>query len=205
MAKINLLPWREELRKKKQKDFLNALVLSILAGFIILGLIHTYIEGLIAYQEQRNQILKNEIALLDKKIVEIKDIEDKKSKLLVKIDLIQKLQESRPEIVHLFDEISKTTPDGVFLTKFTQTGSNLIFEGKSQSNARISAFMRAIEASPWLQTPTLTVIQSPDKQSSKQSSDKTNNEQLSDFTLNAKQGKQNTETENEGTYEPVGN
>ena len=205
MAKINLLPWREELRKKKQKDFLNALVLSILAGFIILGLIHTYIEGLIAYQEQRNQILKNEIALLDKKIVEIKDIEDKKSKLLVKIDLIQKLQESRPEIVHLFDEIPKTTPDGVFLTKFTQTGSNLIFEGKSQSNARISAFMRAIEASPWLQTPTLTVIQSPDKQSSKQSSDKTNNEQLSDFTLNAKQGKQNTETENEGTYEPVGN
>jgi type IV pilus assembly protein PilN len=205
MAKINLLPWREELRKKKQKDFLNALVLSILAGFIILGLIHTYIEGLIAYQEQRNQILKNEIALLDKKIAEIKDIEDKKSKLLVKIDLIQKLQESRPEIVHLFDEIPKTTPDGVFLTKFTQTGSNLIFEGKSQSNARISAFMRAIEASPWLQTPTLTVIQSPDKQSSKQSSDKTNNEQLSDFTLNAKQGKQNTETENEGTYEPVGN
>ena len=205
MAKINLLPWREELRKKKQKDFLNALVLSILAGFIILGLIHTYIEGLIAYQEQRNQILKNEIALLDKKIVEIKDIEDKKSKLLVKIDLIQKLQESRPEIVHLFDEIPKTTPDGVFLTKFTQTGSNLIFEGKSQSNARISAFMRAIEASPWLQTPTLTVIQSPDKQSSKQSSDKTNNEQLSDFTLNAKQGKQNTETENEGTYEPDGN
>ena len=205
MAKINLLPWREELRKKKQKDFLNALVLSILAGFIILGLIHTYIEGLIAYQEQRNQILKNEIALLDKKIVEIKDIEDKKSKLLVKIDLIQKLQESRPEIVHLFDEISKTTPDGVFLTKFTQTGSNLIFEGKSQSNARISAFMRAIEASAWLQTPTLTVIQSPDKQSSKQSSDKTNNEQLSDFTLNTKQGKQNTETENEGTNEPVRN
>ena len=118
MAKINLLPWREELRKKKQKDFLNALVLSILAGFIILGLIHTYIEGLIAYQEQRNQILKNEIALLDKKIVEIKDIEDKKSKLLVKIDLIQKLQESRPEIVHLFDEIPKITPDGIFLTSF---------------------------------------------------------------------------------------
>jgi len=180
-------------------------VLSVLVGFIIFGSIHTYIEGLKAYQEQRNQKLQYEISLLDKKIVEIKDIEDKKSKLLVKIDLIQKLQESRPEIVHLFDEISKTTPDGVFLTKFTQTGSNLIFEGKSQSNARISAFMRAIEASPWLQTPTLTVIQSPDKQSSKQSSDKTNNEQLSDFTLNAKQGKQNTETENEGTYEPVGN
>jgi len=201
MAKINLLPWREELRKQKQKDFLNAIVLSILVGFIILGLIHTYIEGLKAYQEQRNQILQNEIALLDKKIIDIKDVEEKKSKLLAKIDLIQKLQESRPEIVHLFDEISKTTPDGVYLTKFTQTGSELIFEGKSQSNARISAFMRAIEASPWLQAPTLKVIQS----SAKESPDKTDTEQLSDFMLRARQGKQNSETGNGGQNESVGN
>ena len=201
MAKINLLPWREELRKKKQKAFLNAIVLSILAGFIILGLVHATIEGFKAYQEQRNQMLQNEIALLDKKIVDIKDIEEKKSKLLAKIDLIQKLQESRPEIVHLFDEIPKTTPDGIYLTKFTQTGSELIFEGKSQSNARISAFMRAIESSTWLQTPTLNVIQSPDKQTP----DKTDIEQLSDFTLHAKQGKRNAETGNGGKYEPVGN
>lgn len=201
MAKINLLPWREELRKQKQKDFLNAMVLSALFAIIILGVVHTYIEELQAYQEQRNQILQNEIALLDKKIIDIKDIEEKKRKLLAKIDLIQKLQESRPEIVHLFDEIPRTTPDGVFLTKFTQTGSELLFEGKTQSNARVSAFMRAIEASPWLQTPTLNVIQSPDKQSS----DKTNAEQLSDFTLHAKQGKQNAETKNGGTHEPVGN
>ena len=201
MAKINLLPWREELRKQKQKDFLNAIVLSILVGFIILGLIHTYIEGLKAYQEQRNQILQHEIALLDKKIIDIKDVEEKKSKLLAKIDLIQKLQESRPEIVHLFDEISKTTPDGVYLTKFTQTGSELIFEGKSQSNARISAFMRAIEASPWLQAPTLTVSQS----SAKESPDKTDTEQLSDFMLRARQGKQNSEAGIGGQDESVGN
>ncbi len=201
MAKINLLPWREELRKQKQKDFLNSMALSVLVGIIILSLVHTYIGGLKAYQEQRNQILQNEIALLDKKIVDIKNIEEKKRKLLAKIDLIQKLQESRPEIVHLFDEIPKTTPDGVFLTKLTQTGSELIFEGKSQSNARISAFMRAIEASPWLQTPTLNVIQSPVKQSS----DKVETEQLSDFTLHAKQGKQNAETETGGRHEPVGN
>lgn len=201
MSKINLLPWREELRKQKQKDFLNALVLSVLVGFITLGLVHTYIEGLKAYQEQRNQMLQNEIALLEKKIVDIKDIEEKKRKLLAKIDLIQKLQESRPEIVHLFDEIPKATPDGVFLTKFTQTGSELIFEGKSQSNARISAFMRAIDGSPWLQTPTLNVIQSPNKQSP----DKTDTEQLSDFTLHASQGKQNAEIENGGINESVGN
>lgn len=201
MAKINLLPWREELRKQKQKNLLNAIALSVLAGIVILGLVHTYIEGLKTYQEQRNQMLQNEIALLDKKIVEIKDIEEKKSKLLAKIDLIQNLQESRPEIVHLFEEIPKITPDGVFLTKFTQTGSELVFEGKSQSNARISAFMRAIEASPWLQTPTLNVIKSPDKQSP----DKTDTDQLSDFTLHARQGKKNVGAEQGGTHEPVGN
>jgi type IV pilus assembly protein PilN len=196
MAKINLLPWREELRKQKQKDFLNAMALSALFAIILLGMVHTFIEELKAYQEQRNRLLQNEIVLLDKKIIGIKDIEEKKSKLLAKIDLIQKLQESRPEIVHLFDEIPKTTPDGVFLTKFTQIGPELAFEGKSQSNARISAFMRSIEASSWLQTPTLNVIQSPDK---------TDAEQLSNFTLHAKQGRQSAETENGGTHEPVGN
>lgn len=203
MAKINLLPWREELRKQKQKDFVYSIVLSVLVGFIIVGSIHTYMKGLKTYQEKRNQKLQNEIVLLDKKIIEIKDIEDKKKKLLAKIDLIHKLQESRPEIVHLFDEIPKTTPDGIFLTKFSQNGPDLIFEGKSQSNARISAFMRAIEASPWLQTPTLNVIQSQ----TKQSNDKTeaDTEKLSDFTLHAQQGKQNVEPENRGAHEPVRN
>jgi type IV pilus assembly protein PilN len=123
---------------------------------------------------------------LDKKIIEIKDIEAKKKQLQAKIDLIQQLQESRPEAVHLFDEIPKITPDGIFLTKFTQTGADLIFEGKSDSNARISAFMRAIEASLWLQKPTLSVIKLPDKPSN----NKTDTEPLSDFNLHALQGKQ---------------
>jgi type IV pilus assembly protein PilN len=194
MARINLLPWREELRKQKKQEFLQVIGLSVLVTFIILSIVHTYIEGLKAYQEQRNQMLQNEIVLLDKKIVEIRSIEEKKSKLLSKIDLIQKLQESRPEIVHLFDEIPKATPDGVFLAKFTQTGTELIFEGKSQSNARVSAFMRAIDASLWLQTPTLNVIKSPEK---------TDSEQLSDFTLHAKLGRQ--EAESGGAHESVGN
>ena len=200
MAKINLLPWREELLKRKQKDFFNGIVLSVLVGIIIMGLLHVYFAGLEAYQEQRNQTLLNEIAELNKKIIAINSIEDKKKKLLAKIDLIQKLQESRPQIVHLFDEIPKVTPDGVFLTKFTQTGTELIFEGKSQSNARVSAFMRAIEASLWLQTPKLTVIQS-----NLQPSNKTATEQLSDFTLRAEQEKQNAKTEDGGTNESVGN
>ena len=200
MAKINLLPWREELLKRKQKDFFNGIVLSVLVGIIIMGLLHVYFAGLEAYQEQRNQMLLNEIAELNKKIIAINSIEEKKKKLLAKIDLIQKLQESRPQIVHLFDEIPKVTPDGVFLTKFTQTGSELIFEGKSQSNARVSAFMRAIEASPWLQTPKLTVIQS-----FVQPRDKTDTERLSDFTLRAEQEKQNVQNGDGGANESVGN
>ncbi|MDP2903864.1 MAG: PilN domain-containing protein [Methylovulum sp.] len=189
MAKINLLPWRDELRKKKKKDFLNALAFSALVAIVILALIHAYIDGLKSYQEQRNKLLQNEIAILDKKIVSIDSIEEKKRKLLAKIDLIQKLQGSRPEIVHLFDEIPKVTPDGVYLKKFSQIGSDLTFEGKSQSNARVSAFMRAIEASRWLQMPTLDVIKS---------SDKTNVDESSDFILRAKQGSKNSQTANGG-------
>jgi type IV pilus assembly protein PilN len=197
MARINLLPWREELRKQKKQKFLETIGLSVLLTLIIFGLVHMYIEGLKAYQEQRNRMLQTEIALLDKKIIEIKSIEEKKSKLLSKIELIQKLQKSRPEIVHLFDEIPKATPDGVFLTKFTQKGSELTFEGKSQSNARVSAFMTAIDASSWLQTPTLNVIQKPEK---------TDSEQLSDFSLHATLGKKNAkEAENGGAHESVGN
>jgi type IV pilus assembly protein PilN len=153
-----------------------------------------------AYQKQRNSMLQDEIVFYDRKILAIKDIEEKKSKLLAKINLIQQLQESRPQIVHLFDEIPKITPDGVFLTKFSQIGDGLTFEGKSQSNSRVSAFMRAIEASHWLYKPALDVIKSPDKN---------NPEQLSDFILRAKYGQDKVAavknvTVKGGKREPVG-
>lgn len=180
MARINLLPWREELRKQKKQDFLIAIGGGIVLTLIAFGLVHTHIEGLKSYQEERNKRLEHEISILDKKLGEIKDIENTKNKLLAKIDLIQKLQGSRPEIVHLFDEVPRVTPDGVYLTSFVQTGADLKFQGKSQSNARISAFMRNIEASHWLQQPVLDVINS--------SALDVNNQ--SDFSLSAKQGKQ---------------
>ena len=186
MTKINLLPWREDLRKKKQKDFINAGVLVALIGILSVVLAHSYIEQLKIYQNQRNQLLQNEITLLDKKIVEIKDIEAKKKQLQTKIKLIEQLQESRHQAVHLLDEISKIMPEGVFLTKLTQSGHELTFEGKSESNAQISALMRAIEASLWLQKPTLLVIKLPDKTSN----NKIGTESLSDFNLHALQGKQ---------------
>jgi type IV pilus assembly protein PilN len=186
MAKINLLPWREGLRAQKKQDFINAIGGAVCLTAAIFAGVHIYIEGLKEYQEQRNKVIQDEIALLDVKIEKIKTIEEQKSKLLSKIELIQKLQESRPEIVHLFDELPKVTPDGVFITEFVQKGAELTFEGKSQSNARVSAFMRAIESSAWLKAPKLGVIQSGSKG---------NADQISDFTMHAKQGNKNAKDE----------
>lgn len=190
MAKINLLPWREELRAQKKQDFIIAIGAAVFFTAVIFAGVHMYIEGLKAYQEQRNKMLQDEIALLDIKIAKIKTIEEQKSKLLSKIDLIQKLQESRPEIVHLFDELPRVTPDGVFLTKFVQTGQDLAFDGKSESNARVSTFMRTIETSAWLNTPKLNVIHADSKANP---NTKSNSEHLSDFTMHAKLGNQSAQ------------
>jgi type IV pilus assembly protein PilN len=179
MAKINLLPWREELRKKKQQDFISGVGLGILLVCLLLIVVYMYIEGLKEFQERRNKMIQDEITILDKRIQEIKDIEEKKNKLLTKIDVIQKLQESRPEVVHLFDELTKITPDGVYITKFTQTGTLLSMDGKAESNARVSAFMRTIDNSPWLNSAVLGVIKGQGK----------NNLEMNDFSLTAKLGK----------------
>lgn len=179
MAKINLLPWRDDLRAKQQQDFVASIGAAVLVTCLVLLLVYMYVEGLKEYQTSRNQLLKNEIAVLDKKIAEIKDIEQKKNRLLTKIDVIQKLQESRPEIVHLFDELAKSTPEGVYLTKFVQVDANLTMDGKAESNARVSAFMRAIDSSLWLNSPNLSVIKGQGK----------NNDEMNDFSLKAKLGK----------------
>ena len=180
MATINLLPWRDELRKQQQDDFVMSIAAAIAVTCFLFFLVYMQIEGMKEYQQRRNQLIENEIKMVDKKIAEIKDIESKKSKLLTKIEVIQTLQESRPEIVHLFDELPKSTPEGIFLTKFKQTGKDLVLTGKAQSNARVSAYMRGIESSSWLEAPVLQVITGKWK-----SSDGSSN----DFTLLAKQGK----------------
>jgi type IV pilus assembly protein PilN len=184
MIKINLLPWREELRKQKQKQFTDSLALWVMFSGVIFVGIHFYFDRQQAYQMQRNEILKNETLLLDKKIATIKNIEDTKKHLINKIMVVHNLQRSRPETVHLFNEIPHITPDNLFMTKLTRTGRNLAFEGKSQSNALVSALMSAIENSKWLQTPTLNVIQSLDKLPS---ADKSSNEKMQDFALQTKQ------------------
>ncbi len=165
MARINLLPWRDELRKQYRQEFFIGIGAAVIVTLVILGGVHMYFENRKEYQEKRNSMIQEQITLLNRKLKEIKDIEDQKSKLLAKIEVIQNLQKSRPEIVHLFDELAKTAPEGVFLTRFKQAGNNLTMNGMAQSNARISAYMRAIEASPWMQNPRLTIISADQKSS----------------------------------------
>lgn len=160
MARINLLPWREEQRRQQRQEFFAAIALGTgLAAVLMLG-VHLYLSDRIEYQEQRNRFLTTRIAILDRKIKEIRDLEKKRDRLIAKMEIIQRLQFSRPEIVHLFDSIARTLPDGVYLTRVTQKGDRLAIDGIAQSNARVSAYMRNIESSPWLQKPKLEVIES---------------------------------------------
>ena len=184
MIKINLLPWREELRKQKQRNFINASIASMVVTGLIFAGIHFYIANEQDYQEQRNKILQNEIALLDKQIIDIKNIDEQKIGLINKITVIHNLQRSRPEIVQLFNEIPHIVPDGLYITKMTRTGRNLVFEGKAQTNALVSAFMSGIDSSPLLQTPSLDVIKTPDNLATEKG---ISGEKMNDFTLRTKQ------------------
>jgi type IV pilus assembly protein PilN len=163
MAHINLLPWREELRKQKQQQFaVVAAGSAVVAGLLIL-LVHMQMQGLIENQNNRNSFLENEIAELDKKIEKIKQLEKTKTALLARMDIIQQLQGSRPQSVHLMDELVFTLPDGIHLESISQRGSTLTMKGIAQSNARVSAYMRNIDGSGWMGRPKLDVIETKDK------------------------------------------
>ena len=160
MAHINLLPWREEKRKEQQKQFASITFLSVvLVGLVILA-IHFQYSRMINYQNSRNQFLEREISKVEKQIKEIEDINKEKQRLLARMEVIQQLQHNRPEIVHLFDEMVRIIPDGTYFTKFKQQNKSLNIEGLAQSNARVSALMRNMEASDWFMNPVLDVIKS---------------------------------------------
>ena len=159
MARINLLPWRDELRREKNQEFGVVAVLTALAAAVFVGLIIFYMNNSLANQRDRNQFLQNEINILDDKIEKIRELESTKANLLARMNIIQQLQRSRPEAVHLFEDLVTTVPDGVWLTSVTQTGSSLAIKGKAESNGRVSAYMRQLEASDYLGLPRLEVIE----------------------------------------------
>jgi len=169
MPRINLLPWREAERKKRQRDFGVALAGGFVAAAVcILSAIFVYSQ-MIDNQEQRNLRLTEEIANLEKSIEEIDGLERQKERLLARMEIIEQLQKSRPEIVHLFDELSRQLPEGVYLTGMKQTGSRVEIRGVAQSSTRVSALMRQIDASEWLSDPEVERVGTKQAGSSRQS------------------------------------
>jgi len=184
MTRINLLPWRDELRKQRQEQFIVGIAAVSIVAVVILFAVQMYLDGRIAEQQDKKRIVIAKTAELNLITAKIKDIQAQNLILQNKREAIQALQKSRPEIVHFVDEIAKVTPEGVFLSRLKQTDSQVILNGKTQSNARVSAFMRNVEASHWLVDPTLNIIKGTNK-----------NSQLSDFTLHTKQWKSKAEDE----------
>ncbi len=159
MARINLLPWRAERRKLRQKEFLTMLGLSAIAGVVLWFLINTYYNNQISGQNERNAYLQGQIAQVDKQITEIDKLDKSKTKLLARKQVIEQLQANRSQMVHLFDALVRTIPDGVILTSIKQEGDKLTLEGRSQSNARVSTYMRTLEGSGWMTKPDLSIIE----------------------------------------------
>jgi type IV pilus assembly protein PilN len=160
MPRINLLPWRDEQRKERKLKFMVAMGVAAVGALVVTGAVYLLYNGMIDAQDSRNELLTQQIKHLDRQIEEINDLEQTKAQFIARMQIIEKLQRSRPEIVHLFDQIVKTLPDGVYLTGVTQTGDHLKFTGVAQSSTRVSAFMRNIDSSQWMKNPTLEVIQS---------------------------------------------
>lgn len=159
MPSINLLPWREAERQQRQRDFMVAMAGSFVAGIVVVGLVIFAYNGMIDDQFARNARLTAEIAELDKSITEIDGLERQKERLLARMEIIEQLQKSRPEIVHLFDEVTRKMPEGVYLTAMKQSGANVEITGVAQSSTRVSALMRQIDSSDWLTDPGVTRVE----------------------------------------------
>jgi type IV pilus assembly protein PilN len=162
MPRINLLPWREELRQKRKKDFMLALMGSVIIGGLMAYGSKLTVQGWISNQNARNTLLRTEIAALDQQIEQILGLENQKERLLARMEIIDQLQRSRPEVVHLFDEMVEALPEGVHLTELKQTGNRIELEGAAQSSTRVSALMRNIDSSEWLRDPGLDVVETVD-------------------------------------------
>ncbi|WP_149196255.1 PilN domain-containing protein [Luteimonas suaedae] len=159
MARINLLPWRAERRKQRQKEFGVMLAFAAVVGVLAWFLVNTYYNGQIEGQQARNAYLDQQIAQVDEKIKEIDELDRQRARLLARKEVIEELQASRSQMVHLFDSLVRTIPDGVMLTTLKQEGQKLTLEGRAQSNARVSTYMRNLEGSGWMTRPDLSIIE----------------------------------------------
>jgi len=185
MPSINLLPWREAERKKRQRDFGIAMGGAVIVAVAVVMLTLLAYSQMITGQQARNDRLTTEILELEKTIAKIDGIEREKERRLARMEIIEELQKSRPVIVHLFDEIVRQLPEGVYLTGLKQTGSRVEIRGVAQSSTRVSALMRQIDSSEWLGDPEVERVETKQSGASRQS----------EFVVYLKQVRSNSDTE----------
>jgi type IV pilus assembly protein PilN len=160
MTRINLLPWRDTLKKEREIRFGIITGISIGLALLVILSVHLYMESAISYQKQRNKFLETEIKNAENQIAEIEELDQQKQRLIERMNVIQELEESRPMVVHLFDELVKRIPNGVYFTSMKQKGNKITLEGIAQSDARVSSLMANIESSLWLTNPKIYSIES---------------------------------------------
>ena len=159
MPRINLLPHREQARKVRRREFMVGAGGAVVLAIMVAGVGKVVYSSWIDAQTEKNNLLKKEIVQLDSEIADIQDLEARKQRLVARMDIIEKLQRKRPEIVHQFDEMVRTVPDGVYLTGIKQNGKKLEIHGVAQSSTRVSTFMRNIDGSTWMDNPELQVVE----------------------------------------------
>ena len=168
MARINLLPWRAERRKQRQREFYAMLGMAAIGGLLLSLMVWFYYDRQVSGQEERNSFLQAEIDKVKLQNTEIDRLDSQKERLLARKTVIEELQSKRSQMVHLFDALVRTIPDGVVLTALKQEGDVLTLEGRTQSNARVSAYMRNLETSGWMTNPELAIIEARDPEKEKE-------------------------------------
>ncbi|MGA7965839.1 MAG: PilN domain-containing protein [Gammaproteobacteria bacterium] len=158
MARINLLPWRDWERRRLRQRFLLSLALALVVGIVIIVWAAFMVEGQVSSQQGRNQYLREQVAQLDTKIKAINQLKKTRDELLARMKVIEKLEQSRPLVVRLFDQLTRTVPDSVYISSVTNKGGDLTIEGVAQSPSGVSAYMQNIANSPWLADPNLKVV-----------------------------------------------
>ncbi len=188
-TRLNLLPWREMRRKEQDRQ-----LLTIAAGaWVLMGLVvfyaHLHVSGLIEDQQRRNDFLKGEIAKVEKEITEIKELRKQRQALIARMNVIYELQGDRTQVVHVFDDLVRKLPEGVYFTALDQKGKTFVLQGSAQSNARVSALMRNLDGSDWFTDPNLVVINVKEEKGG---------DRVSTFTLQVNQATKLPEEPQEG-------
>lgn len=178
IIRVNLLDWRAKRRERRKKQFAATLGAAVLAGAAVTLAIVLAFQAQLNQQDERNEMLRKEIKAMEVKIKEIKDLEKVREDLVARTEVIEKLQHSRAETVHFFDDLASTVPDGVYLTRITQRGTDAQIDGVAESNGRVSTYIRQLEAAQWLHNPRLVFIRAANR----------DNRRMSEFSIRARVG-----------------